>query len=211
MDLVRSYLGLPTSAPPTKAPPPVATVDGTKLVRAQQVQLGQLKADLAEVEEELAAAVKARRTAVATAKIAERNSLQVKIKQLEGKMRNFIGTQEAIGTADSNLQQALLMKEGADALEEIVAKTQTVNIDDVVDKLQENAALTTEYGDRLSEPIFSQTGENEDGLSVDEEVAQMMAEQQEREAQEAMMGLNTAAAAVPNRPGGKIPAGPLKN
>lgn len=179
MDKIRGWVGVIEPISTYQTSPATTTkddVDAAKLLRTNQVKLGQLKSQLVIVQDEIDDAMQIGDDATAKSKMTRRNGLKIQIKQLEAKIENQIAIGNAIATADSNRQQALVVQEGAYQLESIVAETEKIDIHHAVDTFQDNSKATQEFSSRLSEPLYNiedPTGEQE---SVDDELRRMKEE-----------------------------------
>lgn len=180
MDWFRSAIGLKASFPDEKNPPNQRAEDSEEkrasLLKAQKLQLRQLKGELDEVQTELEAALERGNKSEARSKLQQQRQLQADVRLLEGKIQNQEIAHRTITQADSNREQALLMKDGATRLNELVEETEKIDLDDIVDTYQDGAARTNEFSTRLSEPLFSSaaTAFNDDGQDVDEELDALM-------------------------------------
>jgi len=177
MDWFRSAIGLTASFPEEKKPAKIEDGEerNAKLLKAQKLQLKQLKGELEEVGQELQDALDLGEKAEARSKLQRKRQLESEVRLLEGKIQNQEIAHRTLTQADSNREQALLMKDGADRLNEIVQDTEKIDLDDIVDSYQDGAARTHEFSTRLSEPLFSSSsGINDDGQDVDEELDMLM-------------------------------------
>jgi len=186
---LRSWLGTEAAAPAPK--PARAAPNADALLRAQRMQLGQLRDEAQEVREEMEAAVRASNQPLVRAKLARLKQLEGDIRLTQAKLDNVGAQQRTLQSADANVQQAVLMGAGADQLEALVREADDIDLDDVVDRLQDGAARTHEFSTRLSEPLMTHYDEGD----IDEEVEQLM----QRAADERTAGLLDAptSAAVP--------------
>jgi len=185
MDWFRSTIGLKTSnaneeKQNAKPQSVLSDVDSqeraAKLLKAQKMQLSSLKEEYQEVCEEVDIAVESGNKSVARTKLQRKNQLDAEIRLLQGKIQNQEAAQRTITNASSNKEQALLMREGAAELGAIVDETERIDLDEIVDTFQDNAARTHEFSSRLSEPIISNSvyGTNEDGQDIDDELDMLM-------------------------------------
>jgi len=176
MDWFRTAIGLKASFPEERNPVPDERREEKQasLLKAQKMQLKQLKAHLEEVGIELEAALEQGNKTEARSKLQQQRQLQSDVRLLEGKIQNQEIAQRTITQADSNREQALLMKDGATKLNAIVEDTEKIDLDDIVDTYQDGAARTHEFSTRLSEPLFSSSYLNDDGQDVDEELDTLM-------------------------------------
>ncbi len=123
-------------------------------ITTQTLQIGQLQEDVDELNEkiQLAAAANDRRSA--GVHIAERKRIQLDIDTRQKKLANTRAQLQAIETANANLEQGLLMREGADELKSAVEAMDTIDLNGAVDDMQEAASMVNEHNDRLTDPIF---------------------------------------------------------
>lgn len=148
------------------------------LLRKQAIQLQMMEMELAETEEDCQKAVKDRNIPEAKRLLTRKQQLTKDISVLRAKNNNLSKTGSQIAVANQNLAQALLVKDGADELEDAVAAMEEIDLDDAMDRLQDNAGMIQEHDDRLSEPIFGEPVEFE----VDEELERLMRERDDAEA-----------------------------
>lgn len=210
-----SVLGISDPAPPARKPNAVLERhkkdSQTKsyderaeaLVRAQAMKIEMKEMEIAESEALCRKAVKDRDQGKAKRHLMRVNQLKQELNTLRAKHNNLSQTGSKIADANQNLAQALLVKDGADELEGAVAAMDEINLDDAVDKLQDNAAIVQEHDDRLSEPILGNTVLMED--DVDDQLAAMMREQDEKDAASinfpnAHNPLASSQTSVPNTP-----------
>jgi hypothetical protein len=187
---LRSWLGTGEAAPPTqqkkkKAP----SLDAEALLRAQRMQLAQLRDEEVEVQADLDQATRERNQAQMRAKLTRLRQLQADIRLTEGKLNNVGAQRRLLQSADANVQQGALMGAGADQLDALVREADEIDLDEIVDRLQEGAARTHEFSSRLSEPLLYDDG---GGGDIDEEVQELM----QRAEDERLAGLLDAPATV---------------
>lgn len=194
---LRSWLGTEPAAAAGKARATApAVVDHDALLRAQSLQLQQLREEEAEIKTELAEATRAQNRPLIKARLARLHQLGADIRMAEGKRDNLVAQQRLLQAADGNVQQASLMGAGADQLDALVDQAERIDLDDIVDRLQDGAARTHEYSGRLSEPLM---GTTTDYVDLDDEVESLM----RRTEDERLAGLlDTPALSAPFGAGG---------
>ena len=130
--------------------------------------------DLEETNQDLENALEIGNKNAARSILQKQRQLTSEINLLEGKIQNQEVAQRTISQADANREQALLMKDGANKLSNLVEDTEKIDLDDIVDTYQDGAARTHEFSTRLSEPLFTSSVLNDDGQDVDEELDALM-------------------------------------
>jgi hypothetical protein len=138
--------------------PTTATQDSqqtrlTKLCRAQEMQLDQLQEERDDVDAELNAAVAAGNRKDAAARLRKRRELDVEIQQLQGKMKNTRTQLVALQTSHANVEQVLLIKEGAAELQAATQVVEQLDARGAMDRMQDSMALLEEQNRLLTEPI----------------------------------------------------------
>lgn len=180
MEWFRSAIGLTASFPEEKNQPKSALADvnteerQAKLLKTQRLKLKGLKFELSEVGQTLEYALDSGNKVEARSLLQRQRQLQSEISILEGQIQNQEVAQRTISQADSNREQAILMKDGANKLNDLVQDTEKIDLDEIVDSYQDGAARTHEFSTRLSEPLFTSSALNDDGQDVDEELDAMM-------------------------------------
>lgn len=179
MDWLRQKIGLAEPPPPPRKTAPARSAEDaaaaeSELMRAQTMQLGMLKSELADVEHELGKAVKLQQKAIAKNKLHRRNALQAQIRELEGKMENAAAARKMRMDAHANVEQALLMKDGAAELTTLVDDMEHIDLNHIVDQYKDAGARNQEFSHELSAPLFDTPMVSEDGLDVDDELNQIM-------------------------------------
>lgn len=193
MDYLRGLVGLKAPASSEQAPglqpPPSRNILQTKisqhennpsriaeLADAQRKNLAGLRDEHAEQEELKRLAVQCKNLPVAKACIARQKELEAEIQQLEQVYKNTLGIQNRIAKGDAQLDQVLLMQQGAHVLEETAKALEQVQVEETVDKLREAGDAIDDHGRTLSEPIFGDVAvfDQED---VDRELEALMEEE----------------------------------
>lgn len=194
MDWLRSAIGITPATVATKKPKSNAVRERyereaattsydervEKFARAQAIKLQMKEMELNETRELCKQAVATRNDAEAKRHMMRVKQLQGEINTLRAKHQNVTQTSQSISTANQNLAQALLVKDAAEELEQSVAAMEEIDLDAAVDKLQDGVAEVNVHDSRLSEPIFGHDVVLED--EVDDELARMMRERDERDA-----------------------------
>jgi len=192
MEWLRSTIGISDPAPPPKKPnavlerhkqeSTVKTYDERSgaLVRAQAMKIEMKEMEIAESDALCRKAVKERNQAQAKRHLTRSNQLKQELNTLRAKHNNLSQTGSKIADANQNLAQALLVKDGADELQGAVDAMEEIDLDDAIDKLQDNAAIVQEHDDRLSEPILGSNAIMDD--DVDDQLAAMMQQQDDADA-----------------------------
>ncbi len=205
MQWFREKIGLAEAPPPQPAGGAggvgATEADAAKLLRTQRLKLGQLKAEYDDVDMEFREALAGGNQSAARAKLVKKRELEAQMRQLEGKINNQAAVLNTLSTADANLQQARVVREGADQLGALVKETEKIDLDGAVDSFQDSAALTNDYSNRLSEPLFYIGSADPDAEDVDVELARMM-----EESALASMTVTTTPTSTPTtKPQNKVP------
>ena len=174
MERFRQKIGVTPPPETPKKPPTTTEPDSNKLLRTQNLLLKQKQEEFAEVSGELEVAIKGGKQAAAKFLLQKKHALEKDIRLLEGKIANSLAVKNTLADADSNLQQAALLKAGADQLQELTAQTEALEVADVVDSFKQGASLTYEQSAMLSEPLYGLHGTG-DEVDIDEELEEMMA------------------------------------
>lgn len=175
MDWIRTKIGLQEATPPPPAHSSAATIDPAKLLRTQRQKLGQKEEELERVTRELEIALESGNVPIQRAKLQRKRDLDAEIRQLRGKISNQANVSDTLSSAEADLQQAYILKDGAAQLEQTVRETEKLEIPDIVTAYQDNAKQAHEFGSLLSEPLFSASAQ-EDGEELDDELARMQQE-----------------------------------
>jgi hypothetical protein len=178
MDRVRGWIGLSTSSANSATTSSNEDVAEKRemLMERQRQQLMIDCARLEDVETKLNSAVKSGKSAEAKRLIQERNKLQQAVRLQQGKINNLIGTQSVLATADENLLQAELMRDGAKELTHIQKQTEAIDLDGVVDLYRDATQQTHNFSQRLADPFDDMNGLecDETGLDIDDELQMLM-------------------------------------
>lgn len=92
-------------------------------------------------------------------------------------MANLKAQQQALETANSNIEQGLLLKEGSEQLKDAVGALDEIDLSSAVDTMQEAAGKVEEHNEMLSEPIFGGSNTLIEQDEVDTELDALMQEQ----------------------------------
>lgn len=141
-------------------------------IKAQQLQLSQLQEDVDELNDKIKLAVEANDRTSAGTHLAERKRIQADIEMRKKKLANTRGQLQQIETANANIEQGLLMREGAQELKSAVEAMETIDLDGAVADMQDAAATVNEHNERLTENIFD---DGPDPSEVDSELDAIMA------------------------------------
>lgn len=183
MDRMRGWIGMAPASTTDQQASSYGVGGGDRgqrqnlLLERQRQQLMIDEARLEDVQANLGAAVKAGRSVEAKRLIQERNQLQHGIQLQKGKINNLVGTQSVLATADENLVQAELMKDGAKELEVIQKRTEEIDLDDVVDRYRDATQQTKQFSQRLADPFddgMEAYESHETGMDVDTELEMLM-------------------------------------
>lgn len=200
MDWLRSAIGISAPAPAPVVASKKSAVPheerAEKFARAQALRIRMLQAELKDTESETQRAVDAGDRAGAKRHLLRTRQLRAELTTLQQKHDNMTQTRNAISTANSNLAQGKLVKEGADELEAAVAAMEEIKLDEAIDKLQDNAAMVREHDSRLSEPIFGDTNYEEE--DIDDEMDRLMQQKQEEKAAAASAKLPDIPSTLPD-------------
>lgn len=160
-------------------PPTITQVDPRELLRTEVLKRNTLAEELKLLNVDIQAEAKRGNKLALNELIVRQRQLQIELKQLDGKIANMRSTQDTISTAEANHQQALMMRDGASKLSAIQKQTEKIDLDDIVDTYQDAAQLNVEHSDRLSTPIFNNSGSVYGGQfdnDVDDEVTRLLAQ-----------------------------------
>lgn len=125
-----------------------------KLHQAQKLQAAAIADELADVELEIDENIKRGDRVGAKRMLVRKQTLQKDLEVIHGKLANHDQIARSLATAQTNQEQAVLMRSDANSLEQIVEDTEKIDLDDIVDTIQDGAYRTNEFSNRLSEPII---------------------------------------------------------
>ena len=158
MDWLRGKIGMTPTAgtnPPPPAPLKNADESRARLIRTMRLRIEALSEEYAELEEQMADAAARGDRATAVRHMTRRKAVASEIADYEGKLANQRETANTISKADANKEQALLLQDGAQRLNSLVAEAERIDIDSVVDDYRDGASATNDYSRRLAEPLDS--------------------------------------------------------
>lgn len=231
MDWLRQAIGVSAPPPPPKRVNPTverklaraqqqpeesSEVQLQRRVRADEAKLKCMQDEITDLRKEAAGLVRASRDPKCPANL--RVQHQQKAKELLAAaldkdhlaankakaLHNLRGQLSVMQTANSNLDHALLVKQGADELESIVEATASLNVEDDVDRLRDAAATAHEHNALFAEDM-GLSGNPMAGLAqeqmVDEELEALMRDQHDED-MDALLGEMHAnpALLVPTQP-----------
>jgi hypothetical protein len=152
----------------------------SRLASSQRVQVKSMAAKLAAVDRQLKDATARRDTADMTRLVQQSRAVQKDLASLQAKLANTEAQQRTIAAATSNLDQALLLRDGARELESVSNAVEAADVRGAVDKMKSANSRLEEQNRLLAEPIF----DSGDGVAamvreddVDAEVQRLLAEQ----------------------------------
>ncbi len=160
------------------------------LAKAQDMQIACMKDELHEVQSGLKYATSVKNVNEMRSCLARGKELQAEMSLLEKKRVNTYAQLRAIQTADSNLDQALLVKEGAHELKQTVDAMEDIGLEDAVDQMQDAAAMVTEHNDLLTAPLFPSDAVEDD--EVDAELRALLRQQEDSDIAAKMTQMPTA-------------------
>lgn len=179
----RSWIGLPSEDQNNNTQQPQSVLENTSieerqasLLKKQRLDLKKNRAELAEVNADLQAAIDAGDQPEAKRLLTRARVLKREIDLLQGQVANVEAAQRTLTAAQTNKEQALLMRDGANRLAQHVQEAERIDVDDIVDTFQDGAQQTHEMSSRLSEPLVPMDvyALNEEGEGIDEELERMM-------------------------------------
>ncbi len=173
LDSLRSWAGYKSTADPPKKQN--ATLEKkleaagnksllerlSKQLKTQTIQIEGLRDELEEVKVDLAVATRAKNVPVMTTKVTRKKELEAEIGTMEKKRVNTRAQLRKLQVADANLEQALLIKDGATELQETVNAMDEIGLEDAVDKMQDAAAQVNEHDALLAGDIMGGAGGGE--------------------------------------------------
>jgi len=181
MNYLRRIAGF-GETPPQPQPPAAAAAAGAsgsreKLLRAQRLRLAQLEAENTELQAQIRDAAARGDKRATTTLVNKQRLLGIRVTQCRGQLDNMLEHDRTLQAASANVQQATLMKSGAEQLTSMVTEAEQIDIDGVIDQLQDGASLTHEMSNRLAEPIYASGASaygDLDEPDVDEQVERLM-------------------------------------
>jgi hypothetical protein len=190
LDSIRGWIGVapPKAATPAKKPNAVlerrkqAAQEQTHeqrlaaLIRAQTVQISQLREDVEDYKEQTNQHLASGNRVAARNAIEARKKVEADIALRQKKLENTRAQQHAIEMANANLEHGLLLQEGAQELKGATEAMAEIDLEGAVDTMQDAAAEVEEHNVLLTEPIFTAGGTVDDG-EVDDELNALLAEQ----------------------------------
>lgn len=198
MDWIRSALGVTPTLASTAASSKNKVVQrhyakaeeeshedrAAKFARAQALRIRLKERERADLKDQVDECVRVR-------DVNRGKQLHLQLKQVDqelaamrAKHENVSRTGQVIRNANANLEQALLVKESADELEQATQAMQEIDLDTAVDKLRDGVDEVREHDTLLCEPIFGDVILEEE---ADDEFDQMVRERDERQAMQVEM------------------------
>jgi hypothetical protein len=183
-----------------------------RMVRKQELDMGGLHEEIDELNKEAKALVDKSKnpnvpvnvrnqcTADARAKLTECAKKRAELDTLSKKLVNLKGQLSIMQTANSNLEHALLIQQGADELESTVAAMEGLQVEDSVDRLKDAAAEVHQHSAVLTADM-GLAGIAQDPLVIEEQVEAELAAMMQGEHDEQMDALLAGAAGL------KVPSG----
>lgn len=222
---IRQSLGVEAPPPPPKKVNPViqkkldsaAASDESqevrlqRMVRAQELKLDGLQDEIKELNEEAAHLVKQSRDPALAVNMRSQCVAEAKIKLTEcakrkseadmasKKLHNIRGQLAVMQTANSNLEHALLLQQGADELESTVVAMEDLKVEDSVDRLKDAAEEVHNHTSLLTADMGLAGHEVSSIMlddQVDEELAALMREQHDAQL-DALLAGTSVPTAVP--------------
>lgn len=143
-------------------------------VKHARIQVKAREDESADLREEARAHIQRGNRVAASNALAQAKTLDAELQTWRSKLHNLEQQQKRVGDANSNLEQAMLVEEGADELSVAVAAMEQLHVQDAVDRLQEAADQVREHDDLLTQPIFADPMLDPD--AVDDELAELEAQ-----------------------------------
>lgn len=161
-----------------------------RMVKKQELDIGGLQEEIRELNDDSVKLVQRSRdpkvpvvernqcVAEAKAKLTECARKKAELETVSKKLTNLRGQLSVMQTANSNLEHALLVQQGADELESTVAAMDDLNVENAIDRLQD-AASEVHHHTSLFTQDMGLSGHDTVVLEdqVDEELAALMREQ----------------------------------
>jgi hypothetical protein len=151
-----------------------------KLLKQQQIEIRAIEADIALANKDIQEATAHRDWATVKRGIEQRKKLEVELARLRPKHENVAQTDAAIQRALANHDQTQLLHDGSKELDEITQATESLNVEEAVDRMQAAADRLEDHDTILSEPIFSSVTADE--YVVDEELEALKRQAEEEDA-----------------------------
>ena len=137
----RQKLGLESARPPphpgSKRKPQEINEKSQALLKSMKMQHRQMESQLKDIEEETG------NVRALQAILKKRNLHVFQMNQLGNKLRNHETTHTALGTAEQNLEQTIIMEHTAGQMEQVMEEIQAIDLDRVVDTLHDQIGQTT--------------------------------------------------------------------
>jgi hypothetical protein len=144
----RSMLGW-SNQQPKEVTQQLSEEDTQRFLRKQQAEIGQLnnrlKKILGEIESE-------KNRDLLRLKLRERDTCKEQIARIQATINNINGVQQTVSTAESNVQTGLILKNANTKIKQSTDFAEKIDLDEIVDTYQENAQLTNDFSDKLSQP-----------------------------------------------------------
>jgi len=175
IELGRSWLGWSDSS---SSEPKAATEEDTqKFLRKQQAELGQYQNRLRKIQNEIP---QEKNRELLRLKLQERDNCNKQIARINASIQNLSGVQQTAAIAESNVQTGLILKEANKKIANSTKVAEKIDIDEIVDNYRENATLTNDFSNRLSEPWIQ--GSAEDIDRIDNELDALLNQESELDA-----------------------------
>lgn len=157
--------------------------------RAQNLKMRQLEHEINKVNQSIEENKQRGNWNAVKLHLEKKKMLEKDLNVMQMKHKNIVAQQSAIQTAHSNLEQGLLVEQGANELSSAVSAMNEINLDDAVDKMQDAAGEMQEHNHRLTEPLLGFGDAMVDAEEVDEEVERMRRQFEEEQAAKATINL----------------------
>jgi len=210
MDTLRSWIGIQAAPSAAAKPKPHAALArrqanttphddrAAALERAQARQLACMQAEMEEHERIISTAPVG--SAIMRRAMVDKRALDARIRTHQAKLDNLRTQRSVTNNATANIEQALLVQQGADELASANAAMEQLDVAAAVDRLADAASEMRVHDDLLATPMFGDVQPLVDEDDIQAEMDAIRAareEQQDREAAARMMGAPDAPSTTP--------------
>jgi hypothetical protein len=192
MDWIRKAVGVPTYSSPKSSTTAKRIEEAQKVnyddalaqeIRETRMDLTSTQQALADVNEDVAEATRARDRKRLAGLVEEKMKLEADVTRLTASLRNLDTQRQATRTASANFNQGILVKKGAAQLEELTAATEQLNIEEDVDRFRDAASVMQEQSRTLTTSLLDPMDLQIDagGVTIDNEVERLLQAQDDAE------------------------------
>jgi hypothetical protein len=160
--------------PPSNKPLPDRLAAQAKIL---SINIAQVQSQVDDLTNQIKQAAAAGNASRGKPLMEQRARLEKDILVLRGKHANVLQQQRAMQTAVANREQALLVQDGAQELQQVVAQTEAIDVAGAVDSMQEASTLVNEHSNLLSTDMFKSTSSGvTDHQALEDEFQRMVDE-----------------------------------